>query len=125
MADAASCRKPPRTNRCPGIRQRERDPALVRCSAGPGTRSSRPPDAALRGLLRDVADERRRFGYRRLFVLLRRKASRRGSAGLTAFIARKGSPSASGGLAGRLWGPRAPILARRKALAAHFHNDFA
>ena len=36
-------------------------------------RSSRPPDAALRGRLRDLANERRRFGYRRLFVLLRRE----------------------------------------------------
>jgi transposase InsO family protein len=36
-------------------------------------RSSRPPDAALRSRLRDLANERRRFGYRRLFVLLRRE----------------------------------------------------
>ncbi|MFK4380935.1 transposase InsO family protein [Bradyrhizobium sp. USDA 223] len=36
-------------------------------------RSSRPPDAVLRGRLRDLANERRRFGYRRLFVLLRRE----------------------------------------------------
>jgi transposase InsO family protein len=36
-------------------------------------RSSRPADAALRGRLRDLANERRRFGYRRLFVLLRRE----------------------------------------------------
>jgi transposase InsO family protein len=35
--------------------------------------SSRPPDTALRGRLRDLANERRRFGYRRLFVLLRRE----------------------------------------------------
>lgn len=35
--------------------------------------SYRPPDAALRGRLRDLANERRRFGYRRLFVLLRRE----------------------------------------------------
>ena len=35
--------------------------------------SSRPPDAELRGRLRDLANERRRFGYRRLFVLLRRE----------------------------------------------------
>ncbi|SCB56124.1 HTH-like domain-containing protein [Bradyrhizobium shewense] len=35
--------------------------------------SSRPADAALRGRLRDLANERRRFGYRRLFVLLRRE----------------------------------------------------
>ena len=36
-------------------------------------RSRRPPEAALRGRLRDLANERRRFGYRRLFVLLRRE----------------------------------------------------
>lgn len=34
-------------------------------------RSCRPPDAELRLRLRDLANERRRFGYRRLFVLLR------------------------------------------------------
>ncbi len=28
------------------------------------------PDTALRGGLRDLANERRRFGYRQLFVLL-------------------------------------------------------
>jgi putative transposase len=32
----------------------------------------RPPETALRQRLRDLANERRRFGYRRLFVLLRR-----------------------------------------------------
>ena len=35
--------------------------------------AQRAPDTALRGRLRDLANERRRFGYRRLFVLLRRK----------------------------------------------------
>ena len=35
--------------------------------------SRRTPDTALRGRLRDLANERRRFGYRRLFVLLRRE----------------------------------------------------
>ena len=35
-------------------------------------RSCRPDDAALRSRLRELAHERRRFGYRRLFVLLRR-----------------------------------------------------
>jgi hypothetical protein len=33
-------------------------------------RSRRPPEIELRGRLRDLADERRRFGYRRLFILL-------------------------------------------------------
>ena len=36
-------------------------------------RSCRPPDAELRARLRELANERRRFGYRRLFVLLRRE----------------------------------------------------
>ena len=35
-------------------------------------RSSRPPELELRAKLRDLANERRRFGYRRLFILLRR-----------------------------------------------------
>ncbi|WP_205511739.1 IS3 family transposase [Rhodopseudomonas sp. BR0M22] len=34
-------------------------------------RSHRPPDTELRARLRDLANERRRFGYRRLHVLLR------------------------------------------------------
>ncbi len=36
-------------------------------------RSRRPPDAEPRVRLRELANERRRFGYRRLFVLLRRE----------------------------------------------------
>lgn len=35
--------------------------------------SRRPPETELRGKLRDLANERRRFGYRRLFILLRRE----------------------------------------------------
>lgn len=36
-------------------------------------RSRRPPDTELRGRLRELASVRRRFGYRRLFILLRRE----------------------------------------------------
>ena len=36
-------------------------------------RSRRPPETALRTRLRELANERRRFGYRRLFILLRRE----------------------------------------------------
>ena len=36
-------------------------------------RSCRPPDPELRTQLRDLANERKRFGYRRLFVLLRQE----------------------------------------------------
>ena len=34
-------------------------------------RSTRPPETELRARLRDLANQRRRFGYRRLFILLR------------------------------------------------------
>src|SRR6185437_13725729 len=36
-------------------------------------RSRRPPETELRARLRDLANQRRRFGYRRLFILLRDK----------------------------------------------------
>jgi hypothetical protein len=35
--------------------------------------SRRPPDTERRQRLRDLANERRQFGYRRLFILLRRE----------------------------------------------------
>ena len=34
-------------------------------------RSRRPPDIELRRRLRNLANQRRRFGYRRLFIILR------------------------------------------------------
>src|SRR5262245_15984802 len=34
-------------------------------------RSRRPPDTELRARLRELANQRRRFGYRRLYILLR------------------------------------------------------
>jgi putative transposase len=37
-------------------------------------RSRRPPDTELRARLRELANERRRFGYRRLFILLRERS---------------------------------------------------
>lgn len=40
-------------------------------------RSRRPPDTELRARLRELANQRRRFGYRRLFVLLRREGDPR------------------------------------------------
>ena len=52
-------------------------------------RSQRAPDTALQGQLRDLANERRRFGYRRLFVLLRREGRRRGSTESTGSTGRK------------------------------------
>ena len=40
--------------------------------------SRRPPETELRERLRDLANERRRFGYRRLFILLRREGESSG-----------------------------------------------
>jgi transposase InsO family protein len=40
--------------------------------------SCRPPENELRARLRDLANERRRFGYRRLFILLRREGETSG-----------------------------------------------
>lgn len=68
-------------------------------------RSSRPEDAVLRGRLRDLANKRRRFGYRSCSSCCGGRASRRGSTGATGFTARKPSPSASGGLGAKRWGP--------------------
>ena len=52
--------------------------------------TQRAPDTALRDRLRDLASERRRFGYRRLFELLRRERKRPASTASTGFTARKG-----------------------------------
>ena len=41
-------------------------------------RSRRAPDTELRTQLRDLANARRRFGYRRLFILLRQDGERSG-----------------------------------------------
>jgi putative transposase len=40
--------------------------------------SRRPPETELREKLRDLANQRRRFGYRRLFILLRREGEASG-----------------------------------------------
>lgn len=53
-------------------------------------RTQRAPDTVLRGRLRELANERRRFGYRRLFVLLRREGELPGSTGSIGSTARKG-----------------------------------
>jgi hypothetical protein len=52
-------------------------------------RSCRPPDTELRARLRDLANQRRRFGYRRLFILLRDEASHPASTASTGSIARR------------------------------------
>jgi transposase-like protein len=68
--EARGCRAsegPARAVGTAGVRACGEDRKMVR------HRSQRAPDSALRGRLRDLSNERRRFGYRRLFVLLRRE----------------------------------------------------
>jgi transposase InsO family protein len=76
-------------------------------------RSCRPRDIELRAQLRDLANERKRFGYRRLFVLLRvSKARSLGSTAFTgsteALVVRKRRARR------RAVGARAPILAEAR-----------
>ena len=95
-AEAALCRRDARQRRAEGTRWQKNGDA--RCQAGGGRASQgeprgeraagvqpssprtgarsaiepkRPDDVALRARLRELADQRRRFGYRRLHVLLR------------------------------------------------------
>lgn len=74
-------------------------------------RSCRPPDLALRTQLRDLANERRRFGYRRLFVLLRRDGEPSGIYREEGLTVRKRRARR------RAVGTRAPILVEAKANA--------
>ena len=67
-------------------------------------RSRRAPDTELRTQLRDLANERKRFGYRRLFVLLRQAGEPSGVNRIYRLIAKKASRCASGGLGGAPWG---------------------
>lgn len=68
-------------------------------------RSCRPPDTELRGHLRELANARRRFGYRRLFVLLRLQGEPSGETGSTVCLERKASACASAGPAAAPWAP--------------------
>lgn len=90
-------------------------------------RSRRPPETELRTRLRDLANERRRFGYRRLFILLQREGEPSGvnriyrlyrQEGLTVRKARR-----------RAVGTRAPILVEAKPNARwsldFVHDQFA
>jgi putative transposase len=65
-------------------------------------RSRRPDDAALRVRIRELAAERRRFGYRRLHVLLPRRT-------VTVRNAGPGSNAAPGGTGHQLQENPAPL----------------
>lgn len=73
-------------------------------------RSRRPDDAELRGRLRDLANARRRFGYRRLFVLLRRQGETAGRNRIYRLYREEGLSVRRRRSRRRAVGTRAPIL---------------
>ena len=73
-------------------------------------RSCRPPDTELRKQLRDLANERKRFGYRRLFVLLRQEGEPSGINRIYRLYREEGLTVRKRRARRRAMGARAPIL---------------
>lgn len=92
-------------------------------------RSCRPPEVELRAKLRDLANERRRFGYRRLFVLLRREGEPSGVNRIYRLYREEGLSVRKRKARRRAVGTRAPILVEAKANARwsldFVHDQFA
>ncbi|MBO9102475.1 IS3 family transposase, partial [Rhizobium sp. L58/93] len=91
--------------------------------------SNRPPETELRAKLRDLANERRRFGYRRLFVLLRREGEPSGINRIYRLYREEGLSVRKRKARRRAVGTRAPILVEAKANARwsldFVHDQFA
>jgi hypothetical protein len=68
-------------------------------------RSRRPDDEVIRGRLRELASERRRFGYRRLISCSSVMASTSTGRSSTGYTGRSDSLCASGAAASVLWAP--------------------
>ncbi|WP_112593115.1 IS3 family transposase [Brucella tritici] len=92
-------------------------------------RSSRPLEVELRAKLRDLANERRRFGYRRLFILLRRDGEPSGVNRIYRLYREEGLSVRKRKARRRAVGTRAPILVEAKANARwsldFVHDQFA
>lgn len=92
-------------------------------------RSSRPPETELRGRLRDLANERRRFGYRRLFILLRREGEPSGINRIYRLYREEGLTVRKRRARRRAVGTRAPILVEARPNARwsldFVHDQFA
>ena len=80
-------------------------------------RSSRPPDTELRTQLRDLANARRRFGYRRLFILLRQDGEPSGINRIYRLYREEGLTVRKRRARRRAVGTRAPILVEAVANA--------
>lgn len=92
-------------------------------------RSCRPPDTEPRGRLRELANERRRFGYRRLFILLRREGEPSGVNRIHRLYREEGLSVRKRRARRKAVGTRAPILVEAKANARWsldlVHDQFA
>ena len=80
-------------------------------------RSRRPPDTALRGRRRDLANQRRRFGYRRLFILPRRGGEPSGLNRIYRLYCEEGLAVRKRRSRRKAVGSRAPILVETRANA--------
>src|SRR5690606_3076359 len=91
--------------------------------------SCRPPETELRGRLRDLAKERRRFGYRRLFILLRREGEPSGINRIYRLYREEELTVRKRRARRRAVGTRAPILVEARANARwsldFVHDQFA
>jgi transposase InsO family protein len=80
-------------------------------------RSRRPPDIELRARLRDLANQRRRFGYRRLFILLREQGEPSGVNRIYRLYREEGLTVRKRKARRKAIGTRTPILVEAKANA--------
>ncbi|WP_425430962.1 IS3 family transposase [Donghicola tyrosinivorans] len=91
--------------------------------------AQRAPDTALRGRLRELANERRRFGYRRLFVLLRREGEPSGINRIYRLYREEGLTVRKRKARRKAVGTRAPILVEARPNARwsmdFVHDQFA
>lgn len=91
--------------------------------------SRRPSDAALRGRLRELANERRRFGYRRLYILLRREGEPSGINRIFRLYQEEGLAVRKRRARRKAVGTRAPILTEARPNARwsldFLHDQFS
>ena len=92
-------------------------------------RSRRPPDVELRARLRDLANQRRRFGYRRLFILLRQQGEPSGVNRIYRLYREEGLTVRKRKARCRAVGTRTPILVEVRVNARwsldFVHDQFA
>jgi transposase InsO family protein len=86
-------------------------------------RSRRPPDSELRARLRELANQRRRFGYRRLFILLRRQGEPSGINRIYRLYREEGLTVRKRRARRRAAGTRTPILVAAR-VNARWSLDF-